>query len=362
LSNSGLHTPKSSMEKDIPQTQPSPSLSQTDFLQNPWPHFGTDKNKPIVCIVIGMAGSGKTTFMQRLNAHVHQFNIPSYLINLDPAVSHLPFGANIDIRDSVNYKQVMKQYGLGPNGGIITSLNLFSTQMDKVLEFVEKRAPNTKYVFIDTPGQIEVFNWSASGTIITEAFSFTFPTCFVYVIDTPRCTNPTTFMSNMLYACSMLYKSKLPLVCVFNKTDVISYEFAKEWMSDIDQFEDAIKANTTFQADLTHSMSLMLEEFYSGLNTVGCSAITGLGIDDVFEAIKKSSYEYTTVFKPELDKKVAERKKDAEEKKETQFQKFKKDLEKTKGQTVLLDTNFMETDDVEEAEDYNTFMGELKKQ
>jgi hypothetical protein len=28
------------------------------------------------------------------------------------------------------------------------------------------------------------------------------PTCVAYVIDTPRTTSPSTFMSNMLYACS----------------------------------------------------------------------------------------------------------------------------------------------------------------
>lgn len=32
----------------------------------------------------------------------------------------------------VNYKNVMKAYGLGPNGGILTSLNLFATQFDQV--------------------------------------------------------------------------------------------------------------------------------------------------------------------------------------------------------------------------------------
>lgn len=37
-----------------------------------------------------------------------------------------------DIRDTVNYKEVMKQYGLGPNGGIVTSLNLFATRFDQV--------------------------------------------------------------------------------------------------------------------------------------------------------------------------------------------------------------------------------------
>ena len=38
----------------------------------------------------------------------------------------------VDIRDTVNYKEVMKQYNLGPNGGIMTSLNLFSTKFVEV--------------------------------------------------------------------------------------------------------------------------------------------------------------------------------------------------------------------------------------
>ena len=65
------------------------------------PKLKTAKTRPTVCLVIGMAGSGKTTFLQRLNAHVHQHNIPSYIINLDPAVTSVPYGANIDIRDTV---------------------------------------------------------------------------------------------------------------------------------------------------------------------------------------------------------------------------------------------------------------------
>jgi GTPase SAR1 family protein len=79
-----------------------------------------------------MAGSGKTTFMQRLNAHLHSRGDPGYIINLDPAVTQLPYGAHVDIRDTVNYKNVMQQYGLGPNGAILTSLNLFATRFDQV--------------------------------------------------------------------------------------------------------------------------------------------------------------------------------------------------------------------------------------
>lgn len=116
----------------------------------------------------------------------------------------------------------MKQYRLGPNGAIVTTLNLFSTKFDKVIELIDKGSDKHEYVIIDTPGQIEVFTWSASGSIITEALASQFPTIVVYVMDAVRSHNPVTFMSNMLYACSILYKTKLPFVVVMNKVSLLS--------------------------------------------------------------------------------------------------------------------------------------------
>lgn len=78
--------------------------------------------------------------MRRINAHLHGKNDPPYVINLDPAVLNVPFESNIDIRDAVNYEEVMRQYNLGPNGGILTSLNLFATKVDQVIGLLEKRA------------------------------------------------------------------------------------------------------------------------------------------------------------------------------------------------------------------------------
>jgi GPN-loop GTPase len=70
------------------------------------------KNKPMTIITIGMAGAGKSTFVQRINSYLHSLNPPTppYILNLDPAVTHIPFEANIDIRDTVDYQEVMKQY------------------------------------------------------------------------------------------------------------------------------------------------------------------------------------------------------------------------------------------------------------
>lgn len=61
--------------------------------------------------------------------------------------------------------------------------------------------PPPSYVIVDTPGQIEIFTWSASGAIITDAVASAIPTVIAYIVDTPRATAPATFMSNMLYAC-----------------------------------------------------------------------------------------------------------------------------------------------------------------
>ena len=75
------------------------------------PSTSSPKKKPMVIITIGMAGAGKSTFVQRINSYLHSLSPPSppYILNLDPAVTHLPFEANIDIRDTVNYQEVMKQ-------------------------------------------------------------------------------------------------------------------------------------------------------------------------------------------------------------------------------------------------------------
>jgi len=63
----------------------------------------------IFYLIVTVIGSGKTTFMQRLNVYLHTQRNPPYVLNLDPAVLNLPYEANIDIRDSINYKEVMKQ-------------------------------------------------------------------------------------------------------------------------------------------------------------------------------------------------------------------------------------------------------------
>ena len=292
--------------------------------------------------------------MQRINSHLHSKRQPPYVINLDPAVRNVPFDSNIDIRDSVNYKEVMKQYNLGPNGGILTSLNLFATKIDQILALLEKRTtPNPenlnatpiKNILVDTPGQIEVFVWSASGSILLDSLASTFPTVIAYIIDTPRTSSTSTFMSNMLYACSILYKTKLPMILVFNKTDVKDAEFAKEWMTDFEAFQAALRqeedegsfggieggngdlgGGSGYMGSLLNSMSLMLEEFYRHLSVVGVSSMTGKGVDEFFEAVGEKATEFERDYKPELERRRQERQKDKEGRREKELGRLMKDM------------------------------------
>lgn len=306
----------------------------------------------VAVVCIGMAGSGKTTFMQRINSYLHSKRDPPYVINLDPAVRNVPFESNIDIRDSVNYKEVLKQYNLGPNGGIMTSLNLFSTKIDQILGLLEKRtappppakpgepqARQVRNIIVDTPGQIEVFVWSASGDILLGALASSFPTVIAYIIDTPRTASTSTFMSNMLYACSILYKTKLPMILVCNKTDVKDADFVKEWMTDFEAFQAALRqeeedpdggsfsgGGSGYMGSLLNSMSLVLEEFYSHLSVVGVSSMTGQGIDEFFTAVKEKAADFERDYKPELERRRQQRQEDKKEKQERDLNTLLKDM------------------------------------
>jgi len=285
----------------------------------------------VAVLVIGMAGSGKTTLLQRLAAHLHEKNTPGYVVNLDPAVKFLPYEAHVDVRDTVDYKAVMESYDLGPNGGILTSLNLFATKFDQVMELVERRKESVPYVLVDTPGQIEIFTWSASGSIITEALASTMPTVVVYIIDTPRCTNPKTFMSNMLQACSIMYKTKLPVVLVFNKVDVEDHQFALEWMNDFETYHEALEEESDYASDLSRSLSLVLDEFYRNLRTVGISAITGFGVNEFFEQVQGAADEYNQVYKPELDRRRSSMVAEEQRRKEQDLKQLAADLAPSMG-------------------------------
>jgi GPN-loop GTPase len=171
-----------------------------------------------------------------------------------------------------------------------------------------------------------------------------FPTVIAYVIDTPRTTSTSTFMSNMLYACSILYKTKLPMILVFNKTDVQDADFAKEWMTDWEAFQDALRkeeesgglgvdsdgvglgGGSGYMGSLLNSMCMVLEEFYKHLSVVGVSSMTGDGVDEFFQAVEEKKSEFDRDYRPELERRREQAAKEKEQRREKELGKLLKDL------------------------------------
>ena len=94
------------------------------------------------------------------------------------------------------------------------------------------------------------------------------PTIIIYLIDSARCLNPNSFMSNLLFCCSIFYKMKLPTLVAFNKSDIADSNIPIDWLRNYDSFTDALSQNPNYLSTLSKSMVLTLEEFYNNFQVI----------------------------------------------------------------------------------------------
>jgi len=68
---------------------------------------------PICLIVLGMAGSGKTTFVSKLDSYLKQYKRSPYLVNLDPACKNMPYKPNIGMNIYfINNVSIIVEYSI----------------------------------------------------------------------------------------------------------------------------------------------------------------------------------------------------------------------------------------------------------
>jgi GTPase SAR1 family protein len=81
-------------------------------------------------LMIGAPGVGKSTFCKVLQQHMTELERPHCVINLDPANDDISYECGIDIRELITLEDVMTEFKLGPNGGMLYCTDFLKTNIN----------------------------------------------------------------------------------------------------------------------------------------------------------------------------------------------------------------------------------------
>jgi len=193
-----------------------------------------------IAFIIGTAGSGKSFLTSALVEKMRQEKQKVAILNLDPGVVSLPYTPDIDIRDYVTVDGVMEKYGLGPNGALIMAADLIVNEIEHLKEEIEDLNPDI--LIADTPGQMELFAFRASGPFLVHTLSDD-PKAIIYLFDSVFSYNPLNYVSNMFLSAAVHIRFLLPQIHVLSKCDLLSEKdlnILMEWSESPEALESAI--------------------------------------------------------------------------------------------------------------------------
>ena len=149
-------------------------------------------------IVIGPAGSGKSTYCNIIQGMAKLLNRTVLVVNLDPAAESFNYNPVVDIRDLVNTQDVMEYTKLGPNGGLIYSMDYLIQNMDWFEDQIGNLGPDD-YVLFDCPGQIELYtHLDVMNKLVKSLQKYGFKLCSVCLLDSTFLADESKFFSGIL--------------------------------------------------------------------------------------------------------------------------------------------------------------------
>jgi GTPase SAR1 family protein len=194
-----------------------------------------------VAFVIGTAGSGKSLLCAAFAEWLKIAKQNVAIVNLDPGVLKLPYSPDIDIRDYVNIEELMDKYELGPNGALIMAADLIADQIEAITK--EADEVESDVLLVDTPGQMELFAFRASGPFIAAELTKQ-PKTIVYLFDSVFSLNPLNYVSNLFLSAAVYNRFLIPQVHVLSKVDLLEQKDVNsvvDWSAKPQKLEQAIE-------------------------------------------------------------------------------------------------------------------------
>ena len=232
--------------------------------------------------LVGTAGAGKSLLTTTLSEHLREQEIDVATVNLDPGVVWLPYSPDVDVRDYVNYDHVMRDYNLGPNGALVACVDLLISNIDNIRTEIESLEPD--YVIADTPGQLELFAFRATGNFLVSSLGEN-KSAILFLFDPNLTSRPASLVSILLLSASVQYRFSKPQLNVLTKSDLLTAdELSKvqSWFEEPSSLRKALEAESNgIDRLLVERTYKMLEEMEQASSLTLTSASTGYGIVDL---------------------------------------------------------------------------------
>jgi len=247
--------------------------------------------------IVGTAGSGKTTLVESFAEWLENNQYDVAIMNLDPAVEYVPYVPDIDVRDLVSARELMRKYRLGPNASIIAAIDMLAIRSQELRNQIMDLGAN--YVLIDTPGQMELFAFRNVGSVLVSRLGAD-RSCVVFVMDSTQARTPSGFVSSMLLSLSAQFRFRMPQVNVLNKVDLLEdkvLEQLLEWSEELDSLRQSLIGEGGLEAELSIKLSEVINAVGTVPKPIPVSAKSGEGLDALYRALHSiyvggSDYDY----------------------------------------------------------------------
>jgi GTPase SAR1 family protein len=251
-----------------------------------------------VVFVIGTAGSGKSMFTAAFSDWLKMSKQDVATVNLDPGALKLPYSPDVDVRNYVDATDIMEKYGLGPNGAAIMAADLIADEIENLTRDIEEA--HADFVLVDTPGQMELFAFRASGPYIVNELTKE-PKALMYLFDAVFSANPFNYVSNMFLAAAVYNRFFQPQLHLLSKTDLLpkkSVGQIVEWSGNTRSLEDALQTQLEetkrlFSQNMMRAIGQLGLQFH--LTPVSSKTNDGLvGVNAILERLLMQGEKYTT--------------------------------------------------------------------